>query len=356
MRKMVAGILSCALMLSLAVVPEADVKAAGVETIASLDYSYSGSGDVEYENGKATTDLNKTKYGSKKNGYVFTKGNARLYASVCGTKKRKLEWSAENDVVTSVYKMNDSKTAQPVMTAGKKDATVQWTKGTTPYFEVELSTKGYKDVTFSAYVGATKKGPRDYALSYAVGSSNSFTKLSDSTAKLSLADNKKMYKISGKLPSTANDNSTVKVRIEITSMRIVDASQSGVYLYTNPSSGEAAINHILIQGTKTATTSGSTVTTSSSTKKTTGKVKKVTLNRKKLSLKKGKTYKLKATVKATTKAAQTAAKKKLKWSSSNKKVVTVTKSGKIKAKKKGTAKITVKYSSKIKATCKVTVK
>lgn len=42
-------------------------------------------------------------------------------------------------------------------TAGDKDATVQWTKGTTPYFEVQLSTKGYKNLSFSAYVGASKK-------------------------------------------------------------------------------------------------------------------------------------------------------------------------------------------------------
>ena len=47
---------------------------------------------------------------------------------------------------------------------------------------------------------------------------------------------------------------------------------------------------------------------------------------------------------------------KLTWSTSNKKVVTVTKSGKIKGVKTGTATITVKTTSGKKATCKITVK
>ena len=61
-------------------------------------------------------------------------------------------------------------------------------------------------------------------------------------------------------------------------------------------------------------------------------------------------------MKAVTKKAAKAAKKKLKWSSSNKKIAKVTKSGKVTGKKKGTATITVRYSKKIKAVCKVTVR
>lgn len=47
--------------------------------------------------------------------------------------------------------------------------------------------------------------------------------------------------------------------------------------------------------------------------------------------------------------------KKVTWSSSNKKVVTVTSKGKVTAKKKGTATITAKVSGK-KYKCKITVK
>ncbi len=48
-------------------------------------------------------------------------------------------------------------------------------------------------------------------------------------------------------------------------------------------------------------------------------------------------------------------KKKIKWTTSNKKIVTVSKKGKIKAKKKGTCKIYARVGKK-KLTCKVTVK
>lgn len=47
---------------------------------------------------------------------------------------------------------------------------------------------------------------------------------------------------------------------------------------------------------------------------------------------------------------------KLTWTSSNKKVATVDKNGKVKALKKGTATITVKTASGKKAACKITVK
>ena len=76
---------------------------------------------------------------------------------------------------------------------------------------------------------------------------------------------------------------------------------------------------------------------------------KITLNRKKLTLKKGKSFKLKVTI--TPKDSQN----KIFYKTSNKKIVTVSKNGKIKAKKKGTAKITV-ISGKKKAVCKVKVK
>lgn len=75
------------------------------------------------------------------------------------------------------------------------------------------------------------------------------------------------------------------------------------------------------------------------------KKKKVALNKTKLTLTVGKSYKLKLKNN----------KKKIKWSSSKKKVATVSKTGKVKAKKAGTARITAKVGKK-KYVCKVTVK
>ena len=73
--------------------------------------------------------------------------------------------------------------------------------------------------------------------------------------------------------------------------------------------------------------------------------KKVRLNKKKLTLTVGKSYTLRLKH----------VKKKVKWSSSKKKVAAVTKKGKVKAVKAGTATITAKTSGK-KYKCRVTVK
>lgn len=73
----------------------------------------------------------------------------------------------------------------------------------------------------------------------------------------------------------------------------------------------------------------------------------VKFTKKTVKIKAGKTYKLKLKYSKGDSAK--------KWKSSNKKVVTVYKSGKIKAKKKGTAKITVTMKSGKKATCTIKV-
>lgn len=319
------------------------------KTIASLEYKYTGTGDME-----TATDptLKKTKYGSKTDGYRFTTGNATLYASINGSEGRKLEWS--KDLYTC--SANGGKIKEPVMTAGKK---FPWKKGTVPYFEVHLTTKGYMGTTFSAYVGATKKGPKYYRLSYAVGNSTVFKAVSGTN--ISLGDNKAMQKISGTLPAQTDDQSLVKIRIEICSMETC----GGGYLYNDTTGGEAAINHITIQAASSNSADSSNkknLTKNNSQNKTTStgkiKVKKLALKKAKLKLKKGKTYKLryKLTVKPNTADRVTAVKAKLKWSSSNKKVVSVSRKGIVRAKKKGKAVITLKYSKKIKATCKITVK
>ena len=81
------------------------------------------------------------------------------------------------------------------------------------------------------------------------------------------------------------------------------------------------------------------------------KIKSVKLNKKTLKLELGKS----ATVKATINPSNTTDSKTLTWSTSNKKVATVDKNGKITAKGAGKATITVKTSNGKKATVKVTV-
>ena len=109
-----------------------------------------------------------------------------------------------------------------------------------------------------------------------------------------------------------------------------------------------------IKGVKTGTATITVKTTSGkkATCKVTVKVPatKVKLNKTKATVAKGRTLTLKATM---TPSSST---DKLTWTSSNKKVATVDKNGKVKALKKGAATITVKTASGKKATCKITVK
>lgn len=82
------------------------------------------------------------------------------------------------------------------------------------------------------------------------------------------------------------------------------------------------------------------------------KVKKVTLNQKSMTLYVGTSRKLKATLQP-----KKAIQKQVVWSSSNRKIASVTQKGTVKGKKKGTATITVKVKgTNKKARCKVAVK
>lgn len=390
MKRVIAGISAVAVVFSLLCVGTAKAEGEGADTgkrtLASMDYTYAGADDAEAD----SYDLSATKYGDKENGYAFTTGSAKLFASVTGDKNKSMEWAVDEveneegllvEQICPVYKMDDTKEYAPIMAATKKNP---WTEGTVPYFEVQFSTKGYKDIEFSAYVGATKKGPRDYKLAYAVGESEEYTALTGEGAKISLTNNKVLTQISDTLPEAANDQELVKVRIQLASMETVaSTADAPVYLYDKADGGEAAINHISIAGVDkswvpaTAAPSQTTATAPPDTPKAsaqpsptvqptkepqptdnnTVKVKKLKLNKKKLTLKKGKKYTLKLTITSTAKTSKDkkALKKAVKWTSSNKKVATVTKSGKVTAKKVGKATITAKLKGK-KVSCTVKVK
>ncbi len=368
MKKIVANILVAALCVSTwAMGSGPRAQAGSLTTFAKLEYGFgSASADIEPSTDAKDYTLNRSKYGSKSGGYTFTTGKGTLYASIDGSSKRKLEWT-ENAYKCTV---NGKDEREPAMTAGKKNP---WVSGSVPYFEIDTTTDGYTDVNFSAYIGASKKGPKYYRLSYAVGSSNSFTAITGTG--ITLSDNKLMTKISGKLPSAANDQGTVKIRVEVSSLKPVGTSQTS--LLDDPTSGEATINHIVLQGEKktskntsdntsytgnsntgssgsnTTTTNTETGTTSTAT--TSKKVSGISCSVKALTMKKGQKKKLAIRVNVSPKTAANlkAVKDKLTYKSSNKKIVYVNKKGVLKAKKKGTVTITVTYSKKIKAACKV---
>lgn len=139
------------------------------------------------------------------------------------------------------------------------------------------------------------------------------------------------------LKATITKNSTDTLRWSSSNKKVATVDKNGVVI------------------AKKKGTTKITVKTASGKKATcTVKVKipatKVKLNKTSVTLKKGKTLQLKATKTPSNST------DKVTWKSSNKKVVTVTAKGKVKALKKGKAAITVKTTSGKKATCKITVK
>ena len=158
-----------------------------------------------------------------------------------------------------------------------------------------------------------------------------------------------------KLTLTEGDTATLKVKVS-------PSSAKSSLKYRSSNSKVAAVS---AQGEITANKAGTCIiTVSTSDGKITDKcyvtvkagkesgVKSVKLNKKKLTLKVGKTYKLKATVKP-----KNAENKAVTFKSSNKKVATVAKNGKVKAKAKGKCTITVTTKDgKKTAKCKITVK
>jgi uncharacterized protein YjdB len=101
---------------------------------------------------------------------------------------------------------------------------------------------------------------------------------------------------------------------------------------------------------KIKTKSGATATSKVKVVKSKVSTSKLKLNKKNVTLKKGKSETLTVT------QTPISATDKLTWTSSNKKVATVNKNGKIVAKKKGSTVITLKSSNGKKVTCKVKVK
>lgn len=252
MKKWIAAIITTTLLVTTVCTGNhTAIKAASKTSITTWDLSYSNLYDTDTETkyinsknpkkvvagGKLSLDL-AGKYGSKNNGYKFTSGNGLLFASLNGDGKRKLEWSGDEDK----FKDGSSEVYAPVITAGKKNP---WNIKNLPYFEIQFSTTGYENLVFSAKIGATKKGPKNYRMAYRVGKSGTYTILTDASSHLNLTRNKTFSSISAKLPKAAQNQNQVSVKIYATSSDTV----AGASLSANPTSGKIGINHISVQGT-----------------------------------------------------------------------------------------------------------
>ena len=227
---------------------------------------------------------------------VVVKGKTiQLKATV--TPKQSIKWSSENKKIATVNKNGK--------VTGKKGGTTK----------IIATAKDGTKATCKVTVATVKLNASSMPLQ--VGTSTKALKVASKTVK---KDKVKAWKSSDS--SIASVSKSGKVTAKKTGKATLTVTMK---------SGAKATCKVTVQNEKVTT-------------------KKLTLSKKKATLT------VKQSVKLGVKRNPISAKEKITWSSSNKKVATVSKSGKVTAKKAGKATITAKTSNGKKATCKITVK
>ncbi|MDO4562438.1 MAG: CotH kinase family protein [Clostridia bacterium] len=136
---------------------------------------------------------------------------------------------AEN--VSEMYKRDDDN----VIVKGMEAAVgMEWEN---PYYEVKFSSSGYDNITFSARLGATKKGPKNYALSYSTDGGNTFNQL----AQYSVMKNKVMEHAFIEVNVPAANCAEVILRIDIVGDETVGGETT---LSATPTSGSCAVSDV----------------------------------------------------------------------------------------------------------------
>ena len=181
-----------------------------------------------------TAETELTEYGSKEEGYLATYGSGTMSGTVDGQKMRDLEWSAVEYGTNEVHIV-------PIMPAGKNNL---WG---TPYVQFEISTKGYENVEFSAYMAGSKKCPGSWKVQYSVDG-ETFVDVENAVATIESSKRKLMipYLQGVKLPEAVNNQDAVIIRL----VPVSDVTVNGGLITDDPTGGELAINNILISGTK----------------------------------------------------------------------------------------------------------
>lgn len=232
--KLLSIILAASLILTSAPIAQTNINtAAAASSLCSFNFSIS--------DGPATAkDLNDT-YGTKADtGYSSGSGAMSsvsvFYASVADPETKdykKLEWSKASD-----YSYNSAALpATPIIAASSNNP---W--GKSPFFLIKTSSKGYEALNVSFRIGASKKGPKNYKVQYSTNGS-SFTDISGSS--FSLSTNKTLYEQRINLPSSANNQTSLYIRIIASSTATVEGGQTT----SDNKSGEIAINNISLTGT-----------------------------------------------------------------------------------------------------------
>ena len=272
-------------------------KATGTFETAPIElYQGDNAVAISSDSVKTSVTVEQTVVKLSKTKAVVVKGKTiQLKATV--TPKQSIKWSSENKKIATVNKNGK--------VTGKKGGTTK----------IIATAKDGTKATCKVTVATVKLNASSMPLQ--VGTSTKALKVASKTVK---KDKVKAWKSSDS--SIASVSKSGKVTAKKTGKATLTVTMK---------SGAKATCKVTVQNEKVTT-------------------KKLTLSKKKATLT------VKQSVKLGVKRNPISAKEKITWSSSNKKVATVSKSGKVTAKRAGKATITAKTSNGKKATCKITVK
>jgi hypothetical protein len=260
----------------------------------------------------------------------------------------------EEQTCTGCSQKKTVKTAEPT---GKHDfATTKETNKTCQnvYEKIETcKTCGYQRITRGKVKGAHKYGAYVTKKAATVLSTGAKTR---TCSVCKAKDTATIPKLDGTI-SVNVKSIPLKVGQSTSAVKVTYSKGDGISSWKSSNTKIAAVTKngkitAKKAGTATITVtlkSGKKATVTVKVQKTAVATTKITLNKTKVTLKKGKSFQLKATLAPLTSV------QKVTYKTSNKKVATVSSKGKITAKAKGTATITV-MSGKKSVKCKVTVK
>jgi len=192
--------------------------------------------------------------------YIYTAtegdqaGRATLRGSTDSVNTAKIEWSEVGDEFKQT-KGTLAKDRVPVLSPSA-ESEIAW--GAYPFFETTVSTVGYREITYTARVGATKKGPVSWKVQY---STDGVTFNDVDATQYTLTANKTMQEAFCEinLPSECDNKESVYIRMTAAS----DATVAGGNYLTDEAkySGSAGVNNIEIKGVSSAEPFDLTVST-----------------------------------------------------------------------------------------------
>jgi len=187
-----------------------------------------------YDSNGKTAEADLDEYAKKDDTYTYvaTSGNATLNAVITANTPKHISWSTDEYLSEGGVNLG----LVPVVAASK---TNPWTAdaGVT----VNTSATGYKNMKFAFTLGASKKGPANYSIYVTDGTNKTVL------GTYSIASNKTMYNVSFDVPSQYDYASNLTFGITLADTMAVN----GKDLSAAATSGEFAINNVVISGTTT---------------------------------------------------------------------------------------------------------